>query len=132
MLPRPLSSPQFLPSLLLPFSSLVPKYLIPTFPPKFPNLHRCPTLSASSLVHRRSGSSLVRRCSGCSLVLSRLLNSFPLCFSHFRSLSPVPSVYCGRGDRKTAKGNRFNHSFGNVIFFFNLRLILLQLARNVS
>ncbi|CAH8348027.1 unnamed protein product [Eruca vesicaria subsp. sativa] len=24
------------------------------------------------------------------------------------------SVYCGRGDRKTAKGKRFNHSFGNA------------------
>ncbi|KAI6675192.1 hypothetical protein NL676_003098 [Syzygium grande] len=37
------------------------------------------------------------------------------------SLSPpaaaapsVPLVYCGRGDRKTAKGKRFNHSFGNA------------------
>lgn len=25
-------------------------------------------------------------------------------------------VYCGRGDRKTAKGKRFAHSFGNVNF----------------
>ncbi|OMO85119.1 30S ribosomal protein S31, chloroplastic-like protein [Corchorus capsularis] len=23
-------------------------------------------------------------------------------------------VYCGRGDKKTAKGKRFNHSFGNA------------------
>ncbi|KAK3005397.1 hypothetical protein RJ639_016930 [Escallonia herrerae] len=35
------------------------------------------------------------------------------------SLSPLsppsyPSVYCGRGDKKTAKGKRFNHSFGNA------------------
>ncbi|KAF5750851.1 PLASTID-SPECIFIC RIBOSOMAL protein 4 [Tripterygium wilfordii] len=28
--------------------------------------------------------------------------------------SSVPLVYCGRGDRKTAKGKRFNHSFGNA------------------
>ncbi|XP_057983049.1 small ribosomal subunit protein bTHXc [Malania oleifera] len=29
--------------------------------------------------------------------------------------SPSPLlVYCGRGDRKTAKGKRFNHSFGNA------------------
>ncbi|XP_050226558.1 30S ribosomal protein S31, chloroplastic [Mercurialis annua] len=28
--------------------------------------------------------------------------------------SPLPFVYCGRGDRKTAKGKRFNHSFGNA------------------
>ncbi|KAK4755429.1 hypothetical protein SAY87_009186 [Trapa incisa] len=26
----------------------------------------------------------------------------------------VPLVYCGRGDKKTAKGKRFNHSFGNA------------------
>ena len=25
-----------------------------------------------------------------------------------------PSIYCGRGDKKTAKGKRFNHSFGNA------------------
>ncbi|XP_071724806.1 small ribosomal subunit protein bTHXc-like [Rutidosis leptorrhynchoides] len=30
------------------------------------------------------------------------------------SLSPVPDVYCGRGDAKTAKGKRFKHSFGNA------------------
>ncbi|KAK9289297.1 hypothetical protein L1049_007452 [Liquidambar formosana] len=28
--------------------------------------------------------------------------------------SSIPLVYCGRGDRKTAKGKRFNHSFGNA------------------
>ncbi|KAJ6865229.1 30S ribosomal protein S31 [Populus alba x Populus x berolinensis] len=26
----------------------------------------------------------------------------------------VPFVYCGRGDRKTERGKRFNHSFGNA------------------
>ncbi|CAO2825653.1 unnamed protein product [Amaranthus hypochondriacus] len=26
----------------------------------------------------------------------------------------LPLIYCGRGDRKTAKGKRFNHSFGNA------------------
>ncbi|CAH1445368.1 unnamed protein product [Lactuca virosa] len=25
-----------------------------------------------------------------------------------------PLIYCGRGDKKTAKGKRFNHSFGNA------------------
>ncbi|KAK7349850.1 hypothetical protein VNO77_07613 [Canavalia gladiata] len=59
----------------------------------------------------------------------QLSNSFfssqTLCsplFTPFRSLSasatstfsPIPSVFCGRGDRKTAKGKRFNHSFGNA------------------
>ncbi|KAK9061028.1 hypothetical protein SSX86_018208 [Deinandra increscens subsp. villosa] len=29
--------------------------------------------------------------------------------------SPIsPLIYCGRGDKKTAKGKRFNHSFGNA------------------
>ncbi|KAK9920446.1 hypothetical protein M0R45_029001 [Rubus argutus] len=28
--------------------------------------------------------------------------------------SSVPSVYCGRGDKKTERGKRFNHSFGNA------------------
>ncbi|XP_073019981.1 small ribosomal subunit protein bTHXc [Primulina eburnea] len=26
----------------------------------------------------------------------------------------APSIYCGRGDKKTARGKRFNHSFGNA------------------
>ncbi|KAF6153551.1 hypothetical protein GIB67_027418 [Kingdonia uniflora] len=30
------------------------------------------------------------------------------------STQTLPSVYCGRGDKKTAKGKRFNHSFGNA------------------
>ncbi|XP_041028843.1 30S ribosomal protein S31, chloroplastic [Juglans microcarpa x Juglans regia] len=33
------------------------------------------------------------------------------------SISAAPpgfSVYCGRGDKKTARGKRFNHSFGNA------------------
>ncbi|PON43538.1 30S ribosomal protein [Parasponia andersonii] len=25
-----------------------------------------------------------------------------------------PSVYCGRGDKKTERGKRFNHSYGNA------------------
>lgn len=25
-----------------------------------------------------------------------------------------PTVYCGRGDKRTAKGKRFKHSFGNA------------------
>ncbi|XP_039132500.1 30S ribosomal protein S31, chloroplastic [Dioscorea cayenensis subsp. rotundata] len=51
-----------------------------------------------------------------SLSFSRTLSeasSLSICFS---ALQPPPShlVYCGRGDRKTAKGKRFNHSFGNA------------------
>ncbi|CAI9091681.1 OLC1v1026766C1 [Oldenlandia corymbosa var. corymbosa] len=30
--------------------------------------------------------------------------------------STLPLIYCGRGDRKTAKGKRFSHSFGNVSY----------------
>nr|GEX64294.1 30S ribosomal protein S31, chloroplastic [Tanacetum cinerariifolium] len=30
------------------------------------------------------------------------------------STSISPLIYCGRGDKKTAKGKRFNHSFGNA------------------
>ncbi|KAK4268627.1 hypothetical protein QN277_025248 [Acacia crassicarpa] len=46
---------------------------------------------------------------------SSLVSSIPsLSASPISSLSPVPFVYCGRGDRKTAKGKRFNHSFGNA------------------
>ncbi|KAL4299237.1 hypothetical protein HN51_049977 [Arachis hypogaea] len=33
----------------------------------------------------------------------------------FSIISPtLPTIYCGRGDRKTAKGKRFAHSFGNA------------------
>ncbi|XP_028770484.1 30S ribosomal protein S31, chloroplastic [Neltuma alba] len=46
---------------------------------------------------------------------SSLLSRIPsLSASPVSSPSPVPSVYCGRGDRKTAKGKRFNHSYGNA------------------
>ncbi|KAL3627729.1 Protein TRIGALACTOSYLDIACYLGLYCEROL 3, chloroplastic [Castilleja foliolosa] len=30
------------------------------------------------------------------------------------STPTFPLIYCGRGDRKTARGKRFNHSFGNA------------------
>uniref|UniRef100_A0A2P2INN5 30S ribosomal protein S31ic n=1 Tax=Rhizophora mucronata TaxID=61149 RepID=A0A2P2INN5_RHIMU len=29
-------------------------------------------------------------------------------------IDSIGAVYCGRGDRKTEKGKRFNHSFGNA------------------
>ncbi|WJX42978.1 30S ribosomal protein S31 [Trifolium repens] len=45
-----------------------------------------------------------------------ITSSFPsLSVSSTSSLSPSTLfVYCGRGDRKTAKGKRFSHSFGNA------------------
>ncbi|OIT02986.1 PREDICTED: 30S ribosomal protein S31, chloroplastic-like [Nicotiana attenuata] len=30
------------------------------------------------------------------------------------TFAKLPLIYCGRGDKKTAKGKRFNHSFGNA------------------
>ncbi|KAL5229545.1 hypothetical protein ABZP36_028321 [Zizania latifolia] len=29
-------------------------------------------------------------------------------------LTPVLEIYCGRGDKKTKRGKRFNHSYGNA------------------
>ncbi|KAK6943099.1 30S ribosomal protein [Dillenia turbinata] len=42
------------------------------------------------------------------------LSSSSLSLSSSPCFSPLPSVNCGRGDKKTAKGKRFNHSFGNA------------------
>ncbi|TXG58775.1 hypothetical protein EZV62_016604 [Acer yangbiense] len=44
---------------------------------------------------------------------SLLHSTSSLSLSATRSPS-LPFVYCGRGDKKTAKGKRFNHSFGNT------------------
>ncbi|XP_052187839.1 30S ribosomal protein S31, chloroplastic [Diospyros lotus] len=43
--------------------------------------------------------------------------AFPLSSVSFSTSAvppPLPSIYCGRGDKKTARGKRFNHSFGNA------------------
>ncbi|KAM7270990.1 hypothetical protein ACFE04_030204 [Oxalis oulophora] len=48
-----------------------------------------------------------------TLVNSLTLELSPLSISPI-SLSPIPNVYCGRGDKKTEKGKRFKHSFGNA------------------
>ena len=32
----------------------------------------------------------------------------------FELYLPLLTVYCGRGDKKTKRGKRFNHSYGNV------------------
>ncbi|OVA17635.1 hypothetical protein BVC80_1835g1 [Macleaya cordata] len=43
------------------------------------------------------------------------LSSAPVSVSISATSTPtLPLVYCGRGDRRTAKGKRFNHSFGNA------------------
>ncbi|GER54681.1 30S ribosomal protein S31 [Striga asiatica] len=46
-----------------------------------------------------------------SLILSPLRLSYSISTSS--SALPLPLVYCGRGDKKTEKGKRFRHSFGN-------------------
>ncbi|XP_065853796.1 small ribosomal subunit protein bTHXc [Euphorbia lathyris] len=43
-----------------------------------------------------------------------LSHSTPTLSLSATSSSPIPLVYCGRGDRKTERGKRFNHSFGNA------------------
>ncbi|GMI81048.1 plastid-specific ribosomal protein 4 [Hibiscus trionum] len=58
-----------------------------------------------------------------SLNLSRISSSHSQTLGTSLSLSTsslslsapsIPYVYCGRGDKKTARGKRFNHSFGNA------------------
>nr|XP_043632683.1 30S ribosomal protein S31, chloroplastic [Erigeron canadensis] len=44
--------------------------------------------------------------------LSLSPSSISLSSSDSTPISPL--IYCGRGDKKTAKGKRFNHSFGNA------------------
>ncbi|KAI3721118.1 hypothetical protein L2E82_32122 [Cichorium intybus] len=47
-----------------------------------------------------------------TIPLSPLSPSMYLSSSGTTSISPL--IYCGRGDKKTAKGKRFNHSYGNA------------------
>ncbi|VFQ77458.1 unnamed protein product [Cuscuta campestris] len=47
---------------------------------------------------------------GSPLPIKSSSSSSPSCVT-----SPaLPLIYCGRGDKKTEKGKRFNHSFGNA------------------
>ncbi|XP_065027646.1 glycosylinositol phosphorylceramide mannosyl transferase 1-like isoform X2 [Musa acuminata AAA Group] len=66
-------------------------------------------VAASRLSFSRSGS-LVGSSSVVSLSL--LSASTPLTSAH--APPPSLSINCGRGDKKTAKGKRFKHSFGNA------------------
>ncbi|KAL4556914.1 hypothetical protein LXL04_035080 [Taraxacum kok-saghyz] len=52
--------------------------------------------------------SFSRSCSPTHIPLAASSSSISL------ASSIQPLIYCGRGDKKTAKGKRFNHSFGNV------------------
>lgn len=49
-----------------------------------------------------------------TLGLSLSTSSFSPSTSAIDVSPSVPSVLCGRGDKKTAKGKRFNHSYGNA------------------
>ncbi|KAI3799998.1 hypothetical protein L1987_35304 [Smallanthus sonchifolius] len=48
-------------------------------------------------------------------VTSVPLSHSPSSISLSSETAPIsPLIYCGRGDKKTAKGKRFNHSYGNA------------------
>ncbi|CAA0817305.1 30S ribosomal protein S31- chloroplastic [Striga hermonthica] len=47
-----------------------------------------------------------------TLILSPIRLSYSISTSS-SSAPTLPLVYCGRGDKKTEKGKRFRHSFGN-------------------
>ncbi|KAL0545218.1 hypothetical protein IC582_020367 [Cucumis melo] len=44
----------------------------------------------------------------------RASSTASLAISTPSSPSSIPAVYCGRGDKKTERGKRFNHSYGNA------------------
>ncbi|KAL5984417.1 30S ribosomal protein S31 [Asimina triloba] len=63
------------------------------------------TLSSSKLAFPRSnffGTTLSSPFLRLSISPPSLQSSFP------------PAIYCGRGDKKTARGKRFRHSYGNA------------------
>ncbi|KAB2046713.1 hypothetical protein ERO13_D01G216000v2 [Gossypium hirsutum] len=60
-------------------------------------------------------SSVSRISSSHSQTLGTSLSVSNSSFSLSAASSPsIPYVYCGRGDKKTERGKRFNHSFGNA------------------
>ncbi|KAK9700022.1 hypothetical protein RND81_08G211900 [Saponaria officinalis] len=72
-------------------------------------------LGTSSMASQVLSLSLSKSHSISSLSSLSLSSSPSFSLSSTVSTSPAfPLIYCGRGDRKTAKGKRFNHSFGNA------------------
>ncbi|KAL8247841.1 hypothetical protein R6Q59_009057 [Mikania micrantha] len=69
-------------------------------------------LTVASIPMASSTLSFSRSPSVTSVPLSFSLSSMSLSSSESTPISPL--IYCGRGDKKTAKGKRFNHSFGNA------------------
>ncbi|KAI7737337.1 hypothetical protein M8C21_028800 [Ambrosia artemisiifolia] len=71
-------------------------------------------LAVTSLPMASNSLSFSRSPSVTSLPLSHSPSSFSLSSSSDETSPVSPLIYCGRGDKKTAKGKRFNHSFGNA------------------
>ncbi|CAH1445370.1 unnamed protein product [Lactuca virosa] len=65
-------------------------------------------MASMALSIASSSLSFSRSCSPTAIPLASPSSSISL------TSSIQPLIYCGRGDKKTAKGKRFNHSFGNV------------------
>ncbi|KAF5192831.1 30S ribosomal protein S31 protein [Thalictrum thalictroides] len=61
-----------------------------------------------------SSQSFINLSSRISISNTVSLSTSPFSISSSPLSQTLPLVYCGRGDRKTAKGKRFNHSFGNA------------------
>ncbi|CAD6343759.1 unnamed protein product [Miscanthus lutarioriparius] len=51
---------------------------------------------------------------GASAAFPRVRAAFAVGAVTSAAVTPVLDVYCGRGDKKTKRGKRFNHSYGNA------------------
>ncbi|KAJ0465975.1 putative 30S ribosomal protein [Helianthus annuus] len=69
-------------------------------------------LAVTSIPMVSNSLSFSRSPSVTSVPLSHSSSSISLSALETSPISPL--IYCGRGDKKTAKGKRFNHSFGNA------------------
>ncbi|XP_071707671.1 small ribosomal subunit protein bTHXc-like [Rutidosis leptorrhynchoides] len=69
-------------------------------------------LAVTSIPITSNSLSFSRSPSVTSVPISVSPSSISLTSSDTTSIAPL--IYCGRGDKKTAKGKRFNHSFGNA------------------
>ncbi|KAJ0657995.1 putative 30S ribosomal protein [Helianthus annuus] len=69
-------------------------------------------LAVTSIPMVSNSLSFSRSPSVTSVPLSHSSSSISLSSVETSPISPL--IYCGRGDKKTAKGKRFNHSFGNA------------------
>ncbi|KVI09895.1 30S ribosomal protein S31, chloroplastic-like [Cynara cardunculus var. scolymus] len=72
------------------------------------------TLAVTSIPMASNSLSFSRSHSITAIPLSLSPSSSSVSLSSSQTTSISPLIYCGRGDKKTAKGKRFNHSFGNA------------------